>query len=191
EAGTGYFKTSWDKSEITPEMGEIRVSKKEPGIAWGALYWQYFEEMDKITYAQTPLSLQKEVYKVENTSEGPKLISVKESDIKTGDKIRVRIELRVDRSMEYVHMKDLRASSFEPVDVISSYKYQAGLGYYQSTKDAATHFFFDYLPKGTHVFEYDLYATQKGDFANGITTIQCMYAPEFTSHSEGIRVEVK
>ena len=191
EAGTGYFKTSWDKAEITPEMGNIRVSKKDEGIAWGSLYWQYFEEMDKITYAETPLSLRKEVYKVVNTNEGPKLVSTDESELKTGDKIRVRIELRVDRPMEYVHMKDMRASAFEPVDVLSSYKFKAGLGYYQSTKDAATHFFFDYLPKGTHVFEYDLYATQKGDFANGITTIQCMYAPEFTSHSEGIRVQIK
>ncbi len=29
-----------------------------------------------------------------------------------------------------------------------------------------------------------------GTFSNGVTTIQCMYAPEFTSHSEGIKVNV-
>ena len=49
----------------------------------------------------------------------------------------------------------------------------------------------DYLPKGTYVFEYPLRVTHKGDFSNGITTIQCMYAPEFTSHSEGVRVIVE
>ena len=43
--------------------------------------------------------------------------------------------------------------------------------------------------KGTYVFEYPLRVTHKGDFSNGITTIQCMYAPEFTSHSEGVRVK--
>ncbi|MEZ4776299.1 MAG: alpha-2-macroglobulin family protein [Bacteroidia bacterium] len=191
EAGTGYFKTAWSSSEITPQMGKVTVSKKAPGIAWGGLYWQYFEQMDKITYAATPLSLKKDLYKVENTASGPKLIAVTDTEIHPGDKIRVRIELRSDRDMEYVHMKDLRASAFEPVEVLSSYRYQAGLGYYQSTKDVATHFFFDYLPKGTHVFEYDLFATQKGDFSNGVATIQCMYAPEFTSHSPGIRVSVK
>jgi hypothetical protein len=31
----------------------------------------------------------------------------------------------------------------------------------------------------------------KGDFSAGITTIQCMYAPEFTSHSEGARIRVE
>ena len=93
--------------------------------------------------------------------------------------------------MEFVHMKDMRAAGFEPVNVLSQYKYQGGLGYYESTKDAATNFFFDYLPKGTYVFEYVLVVNNKGDMSNGITTIQCMYAPEFTSHSAGVRVKVK
>ncbi|MEZ4825027.1 MAG: alpha-2-macroglobulin family protein [Bacteroidia bacterium] len=190
EAGTGYFKTSWSSGEITPDMGKVTVSKKAPGIAWGGLYWQYFEQMDKITYASTPLSLKKELYRVENTPAGPTLTAVSTTDIKPGDKIRVRIELRSDRDMEYVHMKDLRASAFEPVDVLSSYHYKAGLGYYQSTKDVATHFFFDYLPKGTHVFEYDLFATQKGDFSNGVATIQCTRTGVYQPF-EGIRVTVK
>jgi hypothetical protein len=33
--------------------------------------------------------------------------------------------------------------------------------------------------------------THYGNFSNGITTIQSMYAPEFTSHSEGVRIRVK
>ena len=103
----------------------------------------------------------------------------------------MRIELRVDRDMQYVHMKDMRASGFEPVNVLSGYKWQDGLGYYQSTRDAATNFFFGNLPKGTYVFEYSLNVSHSGNFSNGVTSIQCMYAPEFTSHSEGVRVTVK
>ena len=110
--------------------------------------------------------------------------------LKVGDKVKVRIELRVDRAMEYVHMKDMRASALEPVNVISAYKWQGGLGYYESTKDASTNFFFNYLPKGTYVFEYPLFVTHTGSFSNGITTIQCMYAPEFSSHSEGVKINV-
>jgi uncharacterized protein YfaS (alpha-2-macroglobulin family) len=79
----------------------------------------------------------------------------------------------------------------EPTQVISGYRWQDGLGYYQTTKDASTNFFFDWLQKGTYVFEYPLRVTHVGDFSNGITTIQCMYAPEFTSHSEGVRVKVE
>jgi uncharacterized protein YfaS (alpha-2-macroglobulin family) len=191
EAGTGYFKTSWSGSDIKPEMGNIKVVKKDDGVAWGAVYWQYFEQLDKITPHETPLKLEKKLFLQKNSSTGPIIEPITEKTVlKVGDKIKVRIELRVDRDMEYVHMKDMRASGFEPINVISQYKYQGGLGYYESTKDAATNFFFSYLPKGTYVFEYPLFVTNKGDFSNGITTIQCMYAPEFTSHSEGIRVKV-
>jgi hypothetical protein len=92
--------------------------------------------------------------------------------------------------MEYVHMQDARAAGLEPVNVLSSYKWQGGLGYYESTTDASTHFFFSYLPRGTFVFEYALFVTHSGTFSNGVTTIQSMYAPEFSSHSEGVRLNV-
>jgi uncharacterized protein YfaS (alpha-2-macroglobulin family) len=60
-----------------------------------------------------------------------------------------------------------------------------------NSKDASTNFFIDSISPGIYVFEYDLRANNKGDFSNGITSIQCMYAPEFSSHSEGVRVRVK
>ena len=191
EAGTGYFKTSWKGTEIQPAMGNVTVNKADAGVAWGALYWQYFEQLDKITAHETPLKLAKQLFRQENSPTGPVLTPVAEnSTLRPGDRVQVRIELRVDRAMEYVHMKDMRAAGFEPVNVLSQYKYQGGLGYYESTRDAATNFFIGYLPRGTYVFEYPLRVTHAGNFSNGVTTIQCMYAPEFTSHSEGTRVTV-
>jgi uncharacterized protein YfaS (alpha-2-macroglobulin family) len=191
EAGTGYFKVSWSGSDIKPEMGNVTVTKKDQGVSWGSVYWQYFEQLDKITPSKTPLQLVKKLFVEQNTASGPVLQIIDEkTHLKVGDKVKVRIELRVDRDMQYVHMKDMRASGFEPINVISQYKWQDGLGYYESTRDAATNFFISYLHKGTYVFEYPLRVTHKGDFSNGITSIQCMYAPEFTSNSEGIRVKV-
>jgi hypothetical protein len=202
ETGTGYIKKTIAGSSIQPSMGNISVTVKRPSYqssdkpltstTWGAAYWQYFENLDKITASSTPLKLSKKLFVEKNTDRGPVLTPVNEGDeLHVGDKIKVRIELRADRDMEYVHMKDMRASCLEPVNVLSEYKWQDGLGYYESTKDASTNFFFNYLHKGTFVFEYPLFVTHTGNFSNGITTIQCMYAPEFTSHSEGIRVNVE
>lgn len=195
EAGSGYSKINIPQEEIKSEMGSIKVtvkSDKSIGTTWGAVYWQYFEQLDKIPSSETPLKLSKQLYKVNNTNQGEMLIPITEKSIlQIGDKVKVRIELRVDRPMEYVHLKDMRAACFEPTNVLSNYKYQGGLGYYESTKDLATHFFFNSVQKGTYVFEYSLFATNKGNYSNGIATIQCMYAPEFSSHSQGIRVEVK
>nr|WP_130286195.1 MG2 domain-containing protein [Aquimarina brevivitae] len=192
EAGTGYFKTSWSGKEINQEMATVTMTKKGKGIAWGALYWQYFEDLDKITGAKTPLQLKKKLFLKENSSTGKQLTEITtNSTLNVGDLITVRIELRTDRAMEFVHMKDMRSSGLEPINVISQYKWQDGLGYYESTRDAATNFFFDYLPKGVFVFEYDLRVNNKGQFSNGISTIQSMYAPEFSSHSEGVRISVE
>ncbi|MFT3705658.1 MAG: alpha-2-macroglobulin family protein [Agriterribacter sp.] len=202
EEGTGYFKKSIPAAEVQPSMGNIQVTvspavnaPKEQSGSWGAVYWQYFEDLDKITApagTTMPLQLKKQLFIEKNTDRGPVLEPLTDkTPLKVGDKLKVRIELRADRNMEYVHMKDLRAAGTEPVNVLSSYKWQGGLGYYESTKDASTNFFFNWLNKGTYVFEYPLFVTHQGNFSAGVATIQCMYAPEFVSHSEGVRIVVQ
>jgi uncharacterized protein YfaS (alpha-2-macroglobulin family) len=194
EAGTGYFKTSLEPADINAEQGDIRVSVKSNsgrGTTWGAVYWQYFEQMDKVLASATPLSLKRTLYRVEKGPKGETLMPVNEqTPLHPGDLVKVRIELRVDRGLEYVHLKDLRAACFEPVNVLSGCEYRDGLGFYESTRDLASHFFFQYLPKGTWVFEYPLRVNQSGDYNTGMANIQCMYAPEFSSHSEGGKIRV-
>lgn len=201
EAGTGYFKKRIDGKLVTPDMGNIVVSTKSEvrgtnnktsqSPAWGSIYWQYFEDLDKITPSVSPLSLTKKLFVEKNTDRGVVLNPVNEGDeLKTGDKIIVRIELRSNRDMEYLHLKDMRASAMEPLNVLSGYKWQNGLGYYESTKDVSSNFFISHLAKGTYVFDYPLFITHTGQFSVGIATIQSMYAPEFTSHSAGIKIRV-
>ncbi len=191
ETATGYYKTSWTASEIRKEQADVTITKKGDGIAWGGLYWQYFEDLDKITLAETPLKLSKKLFLKSNTVQGEEISEITATTkLNIGDLVRVRIELRTDRPMEFIHLKDMRAAGFEPLNVLSQYKWQDGLGYYESTRDAATNFFIDYLPKGVFIFEYDLRVNNAGDMSNGISTIQSMYAPEFSSHSEGIRIKV-
>jgi len=191
EAGTGFYEKRFATAEITPAMGNIEVIKTDKGIAWGGVHWQYLEDIGKITpHAQNPLRLKKGVFVQRLTKSGPVIEPVK-GPLAVGDTIIVRVELRTDRDMEYVHMKDHRGSGLEPVNVLSYYKYQDGLAYYESTKDTATHFFIDYLPKGTYVFEYPLKVVHRGAYQNGMAHIECMYAPEFNSHSESVKLEVR
>ncbi|MCD6544716.1 MAG: carboxypeptidase-like regulatory domain-containing protein [Flavobacteriaceae bacterium] len=192
EAGTGYFKTSWNTTEIKPEMAEVTLEKESKGVAFGGLYWQYFEDLDKITPAKTGIKISKKLFLKKNTNEGIKLYQInKNTQLKLGDLVTVRIEIKSDREMEFVHLKDMRASAFEPVNTLSEYKYQDNLYYYESTKDASTNFFIDRLPKGVFIFEYELRVNNQGNFSNGITTMQSMYAPEFSSHSKGMRIKIK
>ncbi|MBE0646327.1 MAG: hypothetical protein IH596_00935, partial [Bacteroidales bacterium] len=76
EAGTGYFSMSWTGDAVTPDMGQISVTKSTDGIAWGGLYWQYFENLDQITAHETPLKVTKEIFLEQNTDAGPVLVPI-------------------------------------------------------------------------------------------------------------------
>lgn len=192
EAGTGAIEKSWTSAEIKPAMGDVSITSKADKPSWGALHWQYFEQMDKVAPHESPFSIRKQVMLTEQKDGTTQLVPIATSrTLKPGDKLTIRIELRIDRYVDYVHMKDLRASGLEPTETLSGYKYQGGLGYYESIRDASVNFFFDRIAPGTYVFEYPLRVTHQGEFSNGITTAMCMYAPEFSSHSEGVRVKVE
>jgi hypothetical protein len=192
EAGTGFYEERFVRNEITPQMGQITVKKVDEGVSWGGVYWQYLEDMSKVTpYEGTPLQLKKTLYVKKTNEAGQIVLYPVDGPLAVGDELVVRIELRVDRDMEYVHMEDQRGSGTEPVNVLSQYRYQDGLGYYESTRDTASHFFMDYLPKGTYVFEYSSRIQHRGHYQTGIAMIQCLYAPEFGSHSESFNLEVK
>ncbi len=192
QAGTGYFKTSWPAAAVQPAQGKVTVIKPDAGVAWGALYWQYFEDLDKVTAAAgNPLSLERELYRETRTAGGPVLEKLTPgAPLRVGDALVVRLVLRTDRALEYVHLKDQRAAGLELIGQTSGYRYQNGLGYYESPRDAATHFFLGAVPRGTHVFEYRLRASQAGDFSGGLSQAQCLYAPEFGTQSAGARLRV-
>jgi len=193
EAETGYVKLNWKADEIKKEMATITIENKSKVPGFGGVYWQYFEDLDKIkTNSGAVLSVSKELYVKKSTDKGEKLERITSNNpLKIGDLVAVRLLISAKEDMEFVHLKDMRASCFEPVNVLSEYQYKGGLGFYMSTKDAATHFFFDSINKGTYVLEYDIRVNNLGNFSNGISTIESMYAPEFTSHTKGIRVNVK
>ncbi|MBO0359389.1 hypothetical protein J0X19_15605 [Hymenobacter sp. BT186] len=191
QAGTGYSKTTWPAADIKPAQGKVTVTKTDAGVAWGALYWQYFEQLDKITPAATPLQLERQLYREVRTTGGPTLERLTATTpLRVGDVLVVRLVLRSDRDLEYVHLKDQRAAGLELISQTSGYQYQGGLGYYESPRDAATNFFISYFPKGTHTFEYRLRAAQAGNFSGGLSQLQCLYAPEFTAHSAGARLQI-
>jgi hypothetical protein len=191
EAGTGFYEKRFAAAQVRPEMGRVKLVKTDAGVAWGSVHWQYLEDMDKVTpYAGTPLKLVKTLFTRTAGKSGPELHPV-DGPVHPGDELVVRVELRTDRDMEYVHLKDYRGSGVEPVNVLSRYQYQDGLRYYEETRDVASHFFIDYLPKGTYVFEYPVRVQLRGRYTSGVAEVQCMYAPEFNSHSGSVPLVVE
>lgn len=191
DAGTGYIKATWNDNQIKPALGKVELKNTGNHISWGALHWQYLENIDKITSAQTNVRLERKYFIARQTANGKVLVAVDAANQpKAGDLLKVVIHVIADRDFEYVQLKDMRPAGTEPVDVLSAYKYQDGLSYYQATRDIATNFFISELRKGNYVFEYELRVNQPGNFSTGITSIQCVYAPEFNAHTSGERMKI-
>jgi hypothetical protein len=90
--------------------------------------------------------------------------------------------------LQYVFINDKRAAAFEPLDNSSGYRYNDGVHYYQSVKDAGYQFFADFIPSGKHNIEYEVKLAQEGSFTNGIAVLQCMYRPDITAYSNGLKI---
>ncbi|REC40615.1 alpha-2-macroglobulin family protein [Chryseobacterium sp. 5_R23647] len=188
---TGYVKSAVKTDVLDKNLATVTVTKPGAGIVQGGLFWQYYEDLDKIKSSENYISVVKELYKKVKTVNGEELQKISpETPLKVGDKVTVRMILNTDRAMEFIHIKDMRAAGFEPLNVLSGYQWKNSLGYYQSTKDASTNFYIQYMPKGKYVFEYDYVANASGKFSNGITTIQNYYAPQMNSHTKGSNVVI-
>lgn len=189
EPGTGMFEVRFPGPEVKPEFGDITVRKSDDGVSWASVHWQYLEDMAKVTaHNATPLKLEKSLFVKKNTARGPELVPLA-GPVTIGDELVTRLVLKNDRAMEFLHLKDYRGSGCEPVNVLSGYRWQDGFGYYEVTRDTASHFFIDYLPPGTHVFESSVRVQHAGRYQTGIAEIQSMYAPEFNAHSASIPIE--
>jgi len=193
EAATGAFSLSVEAARIDKGLATVKVKNNDNRLVWGGVYWQYTELSRKVKASNDgPLTLERELFRRIPTEDGIRLDPITDDNpLAAGDRVTVRLILRCDRALDYVHLKDRRAATFEPITQTSGYRYDNGLGYYFAPGDLATNFFIDHLPKGTFTLEYDLFATYSGSFSNGLGRVQCMYAPEFGANTDGARIVVE
>lgn len=197
--GTGYIKQTLAKEDIKEGITINRVNQPETASpAWGALYWQYYQDMDKVRSSGSALQVEKQLFVeriVDNRKtlfpiNGQNVNSTMQS-IQKGDKLIARMVVTTDRNLEFVALKDNRAANLEPINQLSGCSWKEGVVYYRTVKDASTQYFFSHLPKGTYVFEDEYFVNASGNFSGGTASIQCLYAPEFVGMGKGERIEIR
>ena len=95
----------------------LSIRKEGNTPAWGAVYEQYFQEIDKVKGQKGVLSVEKKLFVETNNGTNRQIRPVTpEQPLRIGDKVIVRLTIRTDREMNYVFLKDLRAGCFEPAD---------------------------------------------------------------------------
>ncbi len=197
--GTGYIKQTLTKEDIREGITINRVNQPETASpAWGAMYWQYYQDMDKVRSSGSALQVEKQLF-VERIVDNRKTlfpingqnVNATMQSIQKGDKLIARMVVTTDRDLEFVVLKDNRAANLEPVSQLSGCSWKEGVVYYRTVKDASTQYFFSHLPKGTYVFEDEYFVNATGNFSGGTASIQCLYAPEFVGMGKGERVEIR
>ena len=189
--GLGYIKRSFTQKNVV-DARKIEVEKRNPGIAWGAVYAEYESPVSDVRQQGGELNVQKQLYVERMVNNAPQLQPVTEKTVlQVGDKIVSRLSIRVDRPMDFVQLKDQRGACFEPIGSVSGYNWSNGIGYYVDIKDASTNFFFDHLGKGVYVLEYGYRISRAGTYETGLATMQCAYAPEYASHSASMTIIIK
>lgn len=175
------------KREVVGDVKKIKtvtIEKPSDGMAWGAVYAEFLEDMDKVAASGDALRVNRSIYKDGKALTDGEAVNV-------GDRLLVRLAVTTDRDMDFVRVTDGRAACVEPVDALSGYRWRKSLGYYLETKDASTEFYIDRLRKGTHYLEYEVFVTLSGEYLQGIPTVKSEYAPEFTGHGSSGRLLAK
>ena len=183
---TGEFKVDVKLSDAAPSR--LKIEKFASGPSWGGVVARYVAPSASVkAVASDEVKIEKHLLLLDQNG------NVKEADeneLNVGDHIRVILTIQTDRNLEYVALVDERSACLEPIDKISGYRRADGTGYYQETANSATSLFFDYLPKGTHVFSYDCFVDRAGEYSLGIATVQSQLLPAMSAHSAGASLTV-
>ncbi len=180
----GYTRQTYSGNETA--IKRMEVYKAGEGTGWGAVYAQYLENMDKLNDVEgNGLHISREILK-----DGKRISD--DIHLKVGDKLTVRLNVKADCDMDFIQIRDERPACFEPVEQLSGYRRSrgTGFGYYQVNRDVSSEFFIDRMRKGTYVIEYAVYVDRAGVYQAGMADIQSAYAPEFSGHAGGMKVEV-
>ena len=192
----GYRQQRWSGSALDSlrALGgsDITIGKSDDGIAWGAVYYQFADDMDKIPTSDMGIRIVRN-YVAVSASEGQPVADTARrvpTSLHVGDKVRVRIDIQCDRTMDYLELVDGRPSCVEPVSTRAGWRWSDGLSYYITVNQTDTRCYIEHLEKGRYIFEYDVYVTNPGRFMSGAATMQCMYAPEFRASDKAVTLDV-
>lgn len=177
-----------------PAGSRIEIRKSAGHQAWGGLMTRYIAPITSVKeFSESDLKVSKRILKITVVDDGSEQYTeLKAGDtLRRGDKVAVTLNITSQRDMDYVTLLDGRSAALEPAEQISRYVWQPGASYYREVRNAATNFFFGFLPKGNTQVTYECYVQTEGEFTLGIADMQCLYAPMQTAHSAGLLLKVE
>lgn len=185
---------------------ELRVGGE--GRLYASAFMKYFTKEDPILAAGNEIYVKREYYRetpVKKLLGGTRMEKtlLKDGDeIKSGDRIEVRLLLEAKNNYEFLIFEDKKPAGCEAVQVQSggdifaralqaNGKYEGESTFvYQELRDVQVAFFITRLQSGQHEIRYMLRAETPGKFHALPTLGHAMYVPEIRANSDEMRVEI-
>ena len=184
EYATGSFTET-----ITPLLskpGELVIDRQGNYPSFGGLVTMRVVPMNEVKSAGTDeLKVEKYMSVYDGSSWVPS------HGFKVGDRVKVTLTIMADKDMSYVVVNDKRAAGLEPKEQLPTPVYSDGLCFYRENRDSHTNLFINFLPKGTYMLEYELFASQAGVFSSGVAQVQSQYNPLNVAHSAGAEITIE
>ncbi len=170
-------------TDVTGQHLEIAVNGDTP--AYGAVITRYNAPMKEVkSYSDGEISIEKTIYVLRNN----KWENI--DSLRVGDKVKISLTVKASRPFNELIITDDRAATFMPKEQLAKFTFTGGIFAYRENRNAVTNLYLSYLPKGTHVIDYEMTVNNAGEFASGLATVTCVQAPELTAHSSGTRLKV-
>lgn len=170
----------------------LTLSQSQPAVLWGSATATYTLPTAEIEARGKQIQITRETFLLRRGSNGDELLPLAEGqELRVGDRLRTRLTIRLEQSLDFVQVIDPRPGFTEPIIQKPGYEWGEGTGYYVEPKDTETNFYIDHLNRGTYLLSYDQYVARAGRFAGTVARIVSCYAPDYSAHtSAGIVTSV-
>ena len=170
----------------------LTLSQSQPAVLWGSATAIYTLPTAEVEARGKQIQITRETFLLRRGSKGDELLPLAEGqELRVGDRLRTRVTIRLEQSLDFVQVIDPRPGFTEPIIQKPGYEWGEGTGYYVEPKDTETNFYIDHLNRGTYLLSYDQYVARAGRFAGTVARIVSCYAPDYSAHtSAGIVTSV-
>jgi uncharacterized protein YfaS (alpha-2-macroglobulin family) len=209
-----------DQKLIRNDLNEIVIRRKSGnGPVYFSVYSKFFSLEEPITSAGNEIFVKREYHRLQ---EEPTLLKgttyqkyplIDNSDVTTGNRVEVVINVESKNNYEYLLFEDLKPAGLEAVQIRSGEALYARelkasapadpqkrnesdytgrtRWIYQELRDRKVAMFIDQLPQGKWEIRYELRAEVPGSFHALPLMAEAMYVPEIRANDTEIRIRVQ
>ena len=165
--------------------GSIVITHSAPqAILWGGILSVGEKPLSEVSERQGELMIESKTYVREEING-----QLQERPIQSGEKLTVgtilitKLRITTRRDLDFVTIRDMRPACCEPLEQLSHYEWQGGLGYYVEARHYAQIYHINSLLRGSYEISYEQSVVRPGTYQRGITQAQCAYATEYSAQT--------